>query len=100
MAIEVGSLVIDLRASVARLETDMKRTANTVKRSADQIESAAGFAKKALVALGAVIGLNQIKQLISNSFQAVDAVAKMSDRLGVATEKMAGLQHAADLAGV
>ena len=30
----------------------------------------------------------------------VDALAKTSDRLGIATEKLAGLQHAASLAGV
>jgi hypothetical protein len=30
----------------------------------------------------------------------IDALAKTSDRLGIATEKLAGLQHAASLAGV
>jgi hypothetical protein len=100
MATEIGTLVIDLKAQVARLEKDMKRSADSVKKSADQIESAAGFAKKALLALASVIGLNQLKNLVANSFAAVDAVAKLSDRLGIATESMAGLQHAADLAGV
>ena len=38
--------------------------------------------------------------LTKASMASVDALAKTSDRLGIATEKLAGLQHAASLAGV
>ncbi len=38
--------------------------------------------------------------LTKASMTSVDALAKTSDRLGIATEKLAGLQHAASLAGV
>ena len=38
--------------------------------------------------------------LTKMSMQNVDALAKVSDRLGIATESLAGLQHAASLAGV
>ncbi|MBA2413916.1 MAG: hypothetical protein H0V63_14005, partial [Burkholderiaceae bacterium] len=37
---------------------------------------------------------------ISNTLQTVDALGKLSDRLGIATEKLAGLQYAARMAGV
>ena len=38
--------------------------------------------------------------LTKMSMQNVDALAKVSDRLGIATQSLAGLQHAANLAGV
>jgi len=38
--------------------------------------------------------------LTKMSMQNVDALAKVSDRLGIATQSLAGLQHAASLAGV
>lgn len=97
---DVGTLIINLQAQVARLEKDMQRGADSVKKGADQIESAARFARNALLGLAAVLGVNQFQTLVQNSFQAVDAIAKVSDRLGIASEKMAGLQHASDLAGV
>ncbi len=38
--------------------------------------------------------------LTKMSMQNIDALAKVSDRLGIATQSLAGLQHAASLAGV
>jgi len=38
--------------------------------------------------------------MVRNSFKTIDALAKTSDKLGIATEQLAGLQHAADLTGV
>ena len=38
--------------------------------------------------------------LTKMSMQNIDALAKVSDRLGIATQSLAGLQHAANLAGV
>ena len=38
--------------------------------------------------------------LTKMSMQNVDALAKVSDRLGIATQSLAGLQHAANLAGI
>jgi hypothetical protein len=54
-------------------------------------------ARTALVGLAGVGGFGL---LIKNAFESADALAKMSDRLGVSTERLAGLQHAASLAGV
>lgn len=52
------------------------------------------------LALSGAALIGGMKALISDSFGAIDRTAKLSDRLGVATERLTGLQHAAKLAGV
>jgi hypothetical protein len=48
----------------------------------------------------ATVGIAAGIALTKMSLQNVDALAKVSDRLGIATQSLAGLQHAANLAGV
>lgn len=51
-------------------------------------------------ALTVVAGVGSFGALIKNSFAAGDALAKTSDRLGLTTQALASLQHAATLTGV
>ena len=48
----------------------------------------------------ATAGTAAAAALTKMSMQNIDALAKTSDRLGIATQSLAGLQHAASLAGV
>ena len=48
-------------------------------------------------AIGVVIGVGGIGALVKSSLDAVDALAKKSDQLGVTTQKLAGLRHATQL---
>jgi hypothetical protein len=48
----------------------------------------------------ATVGIAAGIALTKMSMQNVDALAKVSDRLGIATQSLAGLQHAASIAGV
>lgn len=50
-----------------------------------------------IAATGAAAGL---ALLVKGSFDRVDALAKTADSLGITTEALSGLRHAADLAGV
>lgn len=52
------------------------------------------------VALTGAAIVGGIKSMVSESMEAVDVTAKLSDRLGVATERLTGLRYAASLAGV
>jgi len=56
--------------------------------------------RRALGAVAGLAGVYGLGAMLKASFANVDGLAKVSDRLGIATESMAGLQHAADLAGV
>jgi len=48
-------------------------------------------------AIGVAIGVGGIGALVKSSLDAVDALAKKSDQLGVTTQKLAGLHHATQL---
>jgi hypothetical protein len=50
------------------------------------------------VATGAV-GTAAMGMLVRGQMSAIDTAAKLSDRLGIATERLAGLRHAAELTG-
>lgn len=86
-------------------KTEVEITA--VDRTAAAFRSVTGGLQKlgrqvlsAQSALFALAGVGGLGLLVKNAFDAGDATAKLSDRLGISTEKLAGLQHAANLAGV
>jgi hypothetical protein len=91
---------IDFVAAIARLEAGTKQGAAAVKKMADDIESASNFARKALETIGIGLSAAAFVAGIKNASEAADAAARMGDRFGIATEKMIGMQHAADLSGV
>jgi hypothetical protein len=77
----------------------MKRGQSAVKRFRAAIGKAVAtvtrFAKRiALVGLGAMV------IMIKKSLQTIDVVSKLSRRIGIATEELLALRHAAELAGV
>jgi len=62
-----------------------------------------GFGSSVVSVRNAVIGLagaGGFGLLVKSSLDSVDALAKTSDKLGIATEKLAGLRYAAELTGV
>lgn len=50
--------------------------------------------------IGLLIGTAGLGALTAKSFKTIDALAKTADSLGITTQKLAGLQHAANISGV
>jgi len=50
--------------------------------------------------LTAALGIGAFSAGIKSASEAADAAAKLGDRFGIATEKLIGMQHAGELAGV
>jgi hypothetical protein len=100
MSTQAGQLTIDIAAGVARLKADMAEAKGVVNKTMREIDGAVGFAKKALGALGLVIGARALINLAEQTMTAVDATAKLADRLGIATESVTAYAYAAKLAGV
>ncbi|MGH8743206.1 MAG: hypothetical protein ACREUY_02915, partial [Burkholderiales bacterium] len=96
----IGTLTIDFAASIARLEQDVKKAANAVKGAAGEMESAVSFAKTGFLALAAVWANVQFFSLIKGAADAADRLNEMGVRLSIATQDMAGLSLAAQLAGI
>jgi hypothetical protein len=82
---QLDRAVTKSRAQITQLTNELKKgIQTTVKYGA------------AAAAAGAAIGA----KMVSNSLKAVDALAKTSDKLGIATEDLLALRHAAELTGV
>jgi hypothetical protein len=91
---------IEFAAQIARLEEGVKRGSRSVQKMASEMEGAANFARNAMLGLAGALGVGSFVGAVKGASEAADAAAKMGDRFGIATEKLIGMQHAGQLAGV
>lgn len=82
-----------------------RKTGQTIRRNMNDARQAFGRVTRSVVnfrtAIGVLAGSAGIGLLIRNQMQAIDQTAKFADMIGVATEELEGLQHAAEVtAGV
>jgi hypothetical protein len=102
----VSSLKINLIAQTAAFSRNMdaaKKKMSLFTASAKSMAKVlrAGFNALALyggIAAGVAVG--GLTVLTKNSLKSVDALSKLSDRIGIATEELSGLEHAARIANV
>lgn len=99
MATTVGQLEIKMIAGMARLEADMKKGNRIVKKHTDSMARAANQLKKVLGALALAFGIRAIGRFVSGILDAQDKLAKLSQKVNISVESLAGWQHAADLSG-
>lgn len=94
-----GTLVVNISANTGGLAKGAVSARATITALAQHVRSTASsfklLAGAATAAAVAGIGL-----MVKNSLESIDSLAKTSDRLGIATEDLQALQHAAGLAGV
>ena len=91
----IGQLVVNLTANTSKFDKGMGQAQTRLK----QFKSfAAGALKAGAVAGVAAMGVAAAKT--AQQFSKLDTVAKTADKLGIATEKMGGLQLAFEQTGV
>jgi len=93
------TLVLRLLARTSAFEHGINRSRKHI-RSLDM--SVTGMARRLKTLAGAalaVAGVGGLGYLVKRTMESIDATAKLSDRLGMATEKLIGLQHGAKIAG-
>src|SRR3990167_7215683 len=109
----IGSLNINLSAGVATLGKQFNKAAGQATSFAGTVGSAFGkiggagsglvsslfSVRGALTALGGAAAVAWGAKLFHESMDAIDVSAKAADGLGITTEAITGLQHAANLAG-
>jgi len=98
VAASVGSLIVNVRADTAQFRTGLKGARAQVSSFTSGIRSAV----KRVMSFGAAltgIGGAGLGIMIRSTLQSIDATAKLSQQLGVTTEKLQGLRHAAELTG-
>lgn len=95
----VATLTIDLIGESAKLRSELKKANKSTKSWADktrqQVNSAAKF-----MAGAATVGAGALAAIYTEAAKSADGLAKLSDQLGIAPERLTALQHAAELTGV
>lgn len=96
---DLGRLVVNLEANIARFTSDMSRASQQTTQAMTQINSAISSVKNGLAALGVGVSVAGFVAIIKGSIDAADNLRDMSQKTGVAVETLNGLGFAAGQAG-
>jgi hypothetical protein len=92
----IASLNVVLAANASPLVSGFKAAEN----AGNSLISKLGGLSAILPGLGGIASVAGLTTLAHSSMESIDTLAKLSDITGIATDKLGGLQYAADLAGV
>jgi len=99
----VGKIEIVTSAQIGPLEKSLKRGAASVKHYSDTVNTRVASMTRVLSGWSAALFTagtgGAMTMLMRRQMEVMDAAAKLSDRLGVSTESLVGLRHAAELTG-
>lgn len=96
----IGSLIVKLTAKDGAFRAGIGRAASSVKGFAGTVARATKIIGGYGTAITAVAGGAGLTLLVKKQFELIDSTAKTADRLGLTTEALTGLRHAATLTGV
>jgi hypothetical protein len=93
----VGGVVVDLIARTKKWDKGFK----DAKKNLISFESALSDTAKKVAAFAAgVFAIRRMNEQFREQSRVIDSVAKTSDKLNIATERLVEMQHAAELTGV
>lgn len=105
----IGSIAVNVVANTGKFISDMRKSSRATKSFANDSRKSMKMSTASVVKLGgAVTAMTAttalgFKKLLSNLDEVaarIDPIAKTSAKLGIATENLIGLQHAAEQTGV
>jgi hypothetical protein len=114
----IGSVNVKVAATTAGLTTGFAGAAKQIKTFSSNVRGMGSGLSSGLASAGAgitgliaklgplavaaagVAGIAGIGAMVKSSMDSIDATAKMADSLGISTEAMVGMEHAANLSGV
>lgn len=98
MPAAVGSTIGQLKVVIGADTAGLKRGVASASTALKGISKVAGIATKAIGALGLAVPLTGagLMAMSVSTIKAIDSMSKMADQLGVTSEALGGLRHAAD----
>jgi hypothetical protein len=96
----ISTLAVNLIARTSVFEKGMKRSRNATKSLKSTITGAVGSIARFAKGLAIAAGIGGMGFLLKSTLSTLDAVSKLSRRLGIAHEALLGLRHAGELAGI
>lgn len=94
----IGNISVSLTAKTAQFQTGLNRAKKMTRKFGQSLRSLGKRILKVGVAMAAVAAA-AIVYYTKKAMTAIDATAKLADRLGITTEALIGLQHAAKISG-
>jgi len=95
----LGQLVVNLEANIARFTSDMGRAAQTTEQAMNKIGSAVEFGKKALGALGIALTADLIVGEINKTLDSLAQLDDMAQKTGSSVETLSKLSKVAAFTG-
>jgi hypothetical protein len=95
----IGRLTVDLTLASQKFEAGVKRVNAKVATMRRNLASASKSMGGMQARVAGLVGVAGLGMLIKSSLDSADSIAKMSDRLGIATEDLAAFQHLTQLNG-
>ncbi len=95
----IGNLIVNLKANTSKFTKGMNSAKKSLRGLKKSMSGLKGTALKVGGVLAVAFGTKAIINKINESRESIDNLAKSSDKLGIATEKLAGLHHVAQLTG-
>lgn len=99
MTTKLGTLTVDLLAKTGSFETDIKRAEKTTASSMKKIGEAATQAG-AVIGAGLAAGATAAAVAVKQAIDQADEISKLSQKIGITTEALSGLNVAAQLSDV
>jgi lambda family phage tail tape measure protein len=97
----VGSLVVELSANIAKFQSDMGKAAAEAQKRAAEIDKSFGLVKKGLASIGVGFALgatfDKIKGKIEDTIAAAAGLQQLSEKTGSTVESLSGLVGVAKL---
>lgn len=100
MGTTVGSLSIDIGVNPAGVASGMAAAKGSVKSGVDSMHGALDSLKGFMASIGAGLTVAAFAGWVKGAIEAADSTSKMAQKLGLATDEVAGLQLAFRQAGV
>ena len=96
----LAKLVVKLEAESSRLTSELEKANKRAARWENKTKRSISGVKKAFIGLGVAVAAVKFTGFIRDSLNAANKLAKVSDKLGITTEKLSGLRYAAELSGI
>ncbi|WP_165744267.1 hypothetical protein [Pseudoalteromonas sp. Z9A6] len=94
----IATLTIDLIGKSAKLTAELNKANKNTKSWADKTRKMVNASSKVMAGFG-VAGVAALTAIYAKNAAFIDQQAKTADRLGITTQALGGLQHAANLYG-
>lgn len=96
----IGSIAVNVVANTGKFITDMRKSARATQAFGTQVSSTMGTVKKAIAAGLSVLAVKALTSQFQAIANEIAGIADTSAKLGLTTEHLVGLRHAAQLTGV